>query len=118
MGRVPNVENMDLEKAGIHYDSITGILINDYMQSSNDNVYAVGDCCTKLQFTHMADAMARTVVKNACFFGKGKLSELIVPRVTYTEPEIAQVGLNIHELDEKKIEYDEYVEYFSKNQFF
>jgi pyruvate/2-oxoglutarate dehydrogenase complex dihydrolipoamide dehydrogenase (E3) component len=116
MGRVPNVEGLGLKEAGIEFDTNTGVKINDFMQTTNPYVYAVGDCCTKLQFTHMADAMARAVVKNAYFLGKVRHNELIVPRVTYTEPEVAQVGRNKEECEGAKIPYDEYIHEFGKEE--
>ena len=62
------------------------ILISHYVR------YAVGDVCTKFQFTHMADFMARKVIRNALFFGNEKVSSLLVPWATFTEPEVAHVG--------------------------
>lgn len=64
-GRAPNVEGLGLEKAGIEYDTKRGVHINQYLQTTNKNVFAVGDVCTKFQFTHVADFMARTVIRNA-----------------------------------------------------
>jgi pyruvate/2-oxoglutarate dehydrogenase complex dihydrolipoamide dehydrogenase (E3) component len=114
-GRVPNVEGMDLEKAGVKYDTRTGVHIGPTMRTSNKRIYAVGDCCHKMQFTHMADQMARTVIKNACFFGSSKHTDMIVPRVTYTDPEVAQVGLNKVELADQGTEFNEYVYRFEDN---
>ncbi len=54
-GRAANVENMGLESAGIEYDRL--VKINSYLQTTNPNVYAVGDCCSQYQFTHCADFM-------------------------------------------------------------
>ena len=114
-GRIPNTHGLGLEAAGIEYSEKRGVHINSIMRTTNSKVYAVGDCCHKLQFTHMADAMARAVVKNSCFFGSVKHTDLIVPRVTYTEPEVAQVGLNKVELGEEGIEFSEYVLPFEDN---
>jgi pyruvate/2-oxoglutarate dehydrogenase complex dihydrolipoamide dehydrogenase (E3) component len=57
---------------------------------SNPLVYAAGDCCSRFQFTHAADFMARICVKNALFFGKSRFSDLIIPWCTFTEPEIGE----------------------------
>lgn len=90
-GRLPNVFNMGLENANVKYD-YTGIIVDDYLRTSNKSIYAVGDCCTAYQFTHMADFMARTVIRNALFFGSGKVSTMLIPWATYTQPEVAHVG--------------------------
>ncbi|MEO6878416.1 MAG: mercuric reductase [Gemmatimonadaceae bacterium] len=93
-GRAPNVDDLGLEAAGIAY-SPKGIVVNDRLRTSNRRVFAIGDVSSRLQFTHVADAQARLAVANALFFGLGggRNSSLIAPRVTYTSPELAQVGL-------------------------
>jgi pyruvate/2-oxoglutarate dehydrogenase complex dihydrolipoamide dehydrogenase (E3) component len=106
---------MDLEKAGVKYDERTGVHIGPTMRTANSKIYAVGDCCHPMQFTHMADQMARNVIKNACFFGSAKHTDLIVPRVTYTDPEVAQVGLNRLELAANGTEFDEFEYRFEDN---
>jgi len=90
-GRAPNVEGLQLERAGITFDR-KGVTVDDRLRTTNSNVYAVGDVCSPLQFTHAADFQARMVLQNALFFGRGKASDLITPWVTYTSPELAQVG--------------------------
>ncbi len=70
-GRSPNVNDLGLDKAGVEYDKSSGIAVNDFLQTTARNIYAVGDCCTRYQFTHVADFMARMVVRNALFFGSG-----------------------------------------------
>ena len=96
-GRAPNVEGMNLDQVGVQYDLRRGIQVNDYLQTTNPRIYGAGDCCMKWQFTHAADAAARIVIKNTLFspFGldRDKLSELIMPWVTFTDPEVARVGL-------------------------
>ncbi|HWP66865.1 MAG TPA: mercuric reductase [Candidatus Limnocylindria bacterium] len=96
VGRVPNVEGLGLEAAGIAYDR-QGITVNDYLQTTNPRVYAAGDVASRHKFTHTADALARIVIQNALFFGRKKASALTVPWCTYTSPEIAHVGLYEHE---------------------
>jgi pyruvate/2-oxoglutarate dehydrogenase complex dihydrolipoamide dehydrogenase (E3) component len=93
VGRAPNVESLNLEAADVKYDK-TGVQVNDYLQTSNRRIYAAGDVASKYKFTHAADAMARIVIQNALFFGRAKASALTVPWCTYTEPELAHVGLN------------------------
>ncbi len=93
VGRAPNVEGLNLEAAGVNYDRKSGVAVNDYLQTSNSRIYAAGDICLPTKFTHMADATARIVIQNALFLGRRKLSSLTVPWCTYTDPEIAHVGL-------------------------
>ncbi|CAN0047251.1 unnamed protein product [Discosporangium mesarthrocarpum] len=114
-GRKPNVKNIGLEHAGIEFDERAGVKVNDQLQTTNQNVYAVGDCCTKFQFTHVADFMARIVIRNALFFGKAKFSSLLIPWATFTEPEVAHVGLYPRDLDGRKIAYDTFTKEFADN---
>ncbi|MDJ0677193.1 MAG: mercuric reductase [Calothrix sp. MO_167.B42] len=96
-GRVPNVDGLNLEAVGVTYDRRKGVQVNDYLQTSNPKIYAAGDICMDWKFTHAADAAARIVIKNTLFspFGLGryKLSGLVMPWVTFTDPEIAHVGM-------------------------
>jgi len=102
-GRVPNVEGMNLEAAGVHYDSTAGVKTDDFLRTSNPRIYAAGDVCLEYQFTHTADASARIVIQNALFRGRARLSELTIPWCTYTDPEIAHVGLYVREAREQDI---------------
>ena len=107
-GRQPNVESLNLEAVGVEYDPRKGVIVNDNLQTSNSKVYAAGDICMNWKFTHAADAAARIVLKNTLFspfgFGKYKLSDLVMPWVTYTHPEIAHVGMYEEEAQEKGID--------------
>lgn len=100
-GRAPNVDGLNLEAVGVKYDTQHGIEVDDYLQTTNSTIYAAGDICMNWKFTHAADAAARLVIKNALFapfgLGRSKLSDLVMPWVTYTDPEIAHVGLYEHE---------------------
>ncbi|HLK88229.1 MAG TPA: mercuric reductase [Candidatus Binataceae bacterium] len=96
-GRLPNVEGLGLEAAGVEYDEKGGIHVDDYLQTGNPRIFAAGDVCSALQFTHLSDAHARIAIRNALFFGRERVSRLAIPRCIYTEPEIAQVGLNAAE---------------------
>ncbi len=95
VGRAPNVEGLDLEAAGVRYAGGRGrgVVVNDRLQTSNRRIYAAGDVCLPYQLTHLADAAARIVIQNALFWGRRKLSALTIPWCTYTDPEVAQVGL-------------------------
>jgi pyruvate/2-oxoglutarate dehydrogenase complex dihydrolipoamide dehydrogenase (E3) component len=99
-GRAPNVEGLGLEAAGVEFDK-KGVKVNDRLQTTNPRIYAAGDICSKFQFTHAADAMARIVLQNALFPGRAKASALTMPWSTYTDPEIAHVGLYEKEAQEQ-----------------
>ncbi|MEZ0370847.1 MAG: mercuric reductase [Candidatus Sericytochromatia bacterium] len=113
-GRAPNVEGMGLEKMGIQFDKRKGIVVNDRLQTTNPKIYAAGDCCMDWKFTHAADFAARTVLQNALFMGKKQLSSLTMPWCTYTDPEIAHVGLYQHEAQTRGIAIDTYTRPFSE----
>lgn len=91
-GRAPNIEGLGLENVGVAFDAC-GVTVDDGLRTTNRRIFAAGDVCSPYQFTHAADAMARIVIRNALFFGRAKTSALTIPRCTYTEPEIAHVGL-------------------------
>ncbi len=103
IGRVPNVEGLDLEAAGVAYDNNTGITVDDFLRTSNRRIYAAGDVCLEHKFTHTADASARIVVQNALFLGRQRMSALTIPWCTYTDPEIAHVGLYVRQARERDI---------------
>ena len=105
-GRTPNVENLGLEKVGVEFDKRFGIKVSDKLQTTNKSIYAAGDCCMQWKFTHAADAAAQIVVQNALFKGNKKISDLTMPWCTYTQPEIAHVGLYERDAKEKNIEID------------
>lgn len=93
VGRAPNVDTLNLEAVGVEYHR-EGLTVNDYLQTTNPDIYAAGDICMNWKFTHAADAAARLVIQNALFLGRKKLSALTMPRCTYTDPEIAHVGMS------------------------
>lgn len=107
-GRQPNVESLNLEAVGVDYDPRKGVKVNDNLQTSNPKIYAAGDICMNWKFTHAADAAARIVIKNTLFspfgLGKSKLSDLVMPWVTFTDPEIAHVGMYEEEAQAKGID--------------
>ncbi|MDP3722541.1 MAG: mercuric reductase [Candidatus Omnitrophota bacterium] len=92
VGRVPNVEGLNLEAGGVAYDK-TGVKVNDFLRTTNPRIYAAGDICAPFKFTHTANALGRMAIINALFWGRNRMSRLIVPWCTYTDPEIAHVGL-------------------------
>lgn len=107
-GRIPNVRGLGLEDAGIRFDERLGIAVDDRLCTSNRHVYAAGDVCSAYKFTHTADAMARIVIRNALFFGRAKFSALDIPWCTYSDPELAHVGLTERDANEQGIDIDTY----------
>ncbi len=112
VGRTPNVEKVGLEAAGVHYDK-NGIKVNARLQTSNPNIYAAGDVCSRYKFTHAADAMAQIVIQNALFphplsLGYANVDALVMPWCTFTEPEIAHVGMYEKEAKQKGFEVETY----------
>jgi len=103
VGRSPNVEGLGLQAAGVAFDP-KGVRVDARLRTSNRRIYAAGDICSPYKFTHVADAMARVVIQNALFFGRKKASDLIIPWCTYTDPEVAHVG--IHEAEAREREAD------------
>lgn len=112
-GRKPSVKGLGLEEAGVEYDERMGVKVNDRLQTTNPDIYAVGDVVSIYQFTHMADFMARLVIRNALFFGREKFSNFLIPWATYTDPEVAHVGLYEKDLQKKNIEFATFTRKFS-----
>ncbi|MBF2054175.1 MAG: mercuric reductase [Candidatus Sericytochromatia bacterium] len=112
-GRQPNVEKMGLEAAGVRFQP-QGVEVNDHLQTSNPRIFAAGDVCMRWQFTHAADFAARIVLQNALFMGRKKLSSLLMPWCTYTDPEVAHVGLYAHEAKAQGIAVDIYQKPFAE----
>jgi pyruvate/2-oxoglutarate dehydrogenase complex dihydrolipoamide dehydrogenase (E3) component len=110
VGRAPNVQGLGLEAAGVAYDEKEGVKVNDRLQTSNRRIFAAGDICSRFKFTHAADAMARVVIQNALFFGRAKASALVIPWCTYTDPEVAHVGLNEAEAKARGINVQTFTE--------
>lgn len=114
VGRAPNVEGLDLEKAQVEYDPRKGVIVDDFLRTSSPRIFAAGDICMHYKFTHTADAAARIVVQNALFNGKKRLSSLIIPWCTYTDPEIAHVGMYEKDAQEKDIKIETFTRYFNE----
>lgn len=105
-GRAPNVEGLNLEGVGVEYDPRRGVKVNDFLQTTAPRIYAAGDVCMAWKFTHAADAAARIVIQNTLFRGRARLSSLNMPWYTYTDPEVAHVGLYEADAKERGIETD------------
>ncbi len=103
IGRTPAVGGLDLEAAGVAYDTERGIRVDDFLRTTNPRIYAAGDVCLEHQFTDTADASARIVVHNALLLGRRRVSALTIPWCTYTDPEIAHVGIYVREARERGI---------------
>ena len=91
VGRRPNVDGLDLEKAGVRY-SARGIEVNHKAQTSQPHIYAAGDCIGSYQFTHYAGWQGTMAARNALLPGSSKAVRDWVPWTTFTEPEVAHVG--------------------------
>jgi pyruvate/2-oxoglutarate dehydrogenase complex dihydrolipoamide dehydrogenase (E3) component len=110
VGRRPNVDGLGLEAAGVAFDEGAGVAVDDRLRTSNRAVYAAGDVCSRYRFTHAADAMARLVVQNALFLGRKRMSALTIPWCTYTDPELAQVGLTARDAEARGSAIDTFVQ--------
>lgn len=112
VGRTPNVEGLGLDAVGVEFDKAS-IKVNGRLQTSNPRIFAAGDVCSRYKFTHAADAMAQIVIQNALFphpFGLGyaTVDSLIMPWCTFTEPEVAHVGMYEQDAKDKGIEVETY----------
>ena len=106
-GRKPNVEQLGLEAADVRFGR-DGVEADEYLRTSNPNIYAAGDVAFPQKFTHAAMATARLCVANALDGANRRARELVVPHCTYTDPEVAQVGLTPCQAQEEDIAIDEY----------
>jgi pyruvate/2-oxoglutarate dehydrogenase complex dihydrolipoamide dehydrogenase (E3) component len=110
VGRAPNVKGIGLEDVGVEFDDQKGVTVNERLQTTNPKIFAAGDVSSKYQFTHAADFLARAVIGNALFMGRAKASDLVIPWATYTDPQIAHVGITEHDAKEQGIEIDTYTQ--------
>jgi pyruvate/2-oxoglutarate dehydrogenase complex dihydrolipoamide dehydrogenase (E3) component len=114
VGRRPVVDGLNLEAVDVAY-SQKGVQVNDYLQTTNPRIYAAGDVAVPYQFTHVAGQTGAIVVQNALFPApKRKFSALTIPWVTYTDPEVAHVGLYPHEAEAKGLEITTFTQPMSK----
>jgi pyruvate/2-oxoglutarate dehydrogenase complex dihydrolipoamide dehydrogenase (E3) component len=103
VGRMPNVHGLDLEKAGVEFDDTSGIRVDDFLRTANPRIFAAGDVCLQDQYTDTAAAAARIVVHNALLRARMRMSELVTPWCTYTDPEIAHVGVYVRDANRQGI---------------
>ncbi len=95
-GRSPNVDSLNLEAAGVEYDK-KGIKVNQKLQTTNSKIYGCGDVIGGYQFTHVAGYEAVVALKNALFFPLSKVKYGVIPWATFTDPELARVGMTEEE---------------------
>jgi pyruvate/2-oxoglutarate dehydrogenase complex dihydrolipoamide dehydrogenase (E3) component len=108
IGRVPNVEDLGLDAAGIAFDVNVGIHVDDFLQTTNADVYAAGDVCQADQFTNVAQSSARLAVKNAFGARVHRQGHWTIPWCTYCDPEIAHVGMHVREARQRSIPVKSY----------
>ncbi|MBI5886757.1 MAG: dihydrolipoyl dehydrogenase [Deltaproteobacteria bacterium] len=98
IGRSPNVEGLGLDTAGVEHDARKGIAVDRHLRTTERHIYAAGDCTGGLAFTHVAEYQAGIVISNALFpFVNRSVDYRVVPWVTYTDPELARVGMTEEE---------------------
>ena len=107
-GRAANTESLRLAAAGVELTPAGLIKVDDRLRTTNPRVYAAGDVCSRLQFTHHADAQARIVIQNALFAPTARANRLVIPHCTYTTPEVAQVGRTKAALERDGVAFDRY----------
>ena len=103
VGMVPNVGHLGLEAAGVAYDAVEGIAVDDFLRTTNRRIFAAGDVCAGNVFPHIESAAGRIVVENALFRGRQRLSAEVIPWCTFTNPEIAHVGMYVTEARRRNI---------------
>jgi pyruvate/2-oxoglutarate dehydrogenase complex dihydrolipoamide dehydrogenase (E3) component len=105
VGRTPNLEGLGLEALGIEVDPGQPIAVDDYLQTLHPNIHACGDVVGPFQFTHVASHQAWYATVNALFgrFRRFRVDYRVIPRATFTAPEVARVGLNEQEAHERGI---------------
>ena len=108
VGRSPNVEGMGLEELGVELAATGTVAVDEYLRTSVPGIYACGDVAGPYQFTHMASHQAWYATVNALFgrFRRFKVDYSVVPWATFTDPEVARVGLNETEARERGIDYE------------
>ncbi|GAA4577761.1 FAD-dependent oxidoreductase [Planotetraspora kaengkrachanensis] len=106
-GRKANVEHLDLGAAGVHV-ARDGVEVDEYLCTSNPDVYAVGDATFPQKFTHAAMATARLCIANALDGAHRPARELVIPHCTYTDPEVAEVGLTPRRARDEGVAIDAY----------
>lgn len=113
-GREPNVEGLKLENAGVEYDK-RGVKVDDRLRTNQKHIFAAGDVTGKYQFTHAAGYEGGIVISNAVFRLPRKVDYTWLPWCTYTEPELASVGMNEKAAQKAGLEYTVWIEEFADN---
>lgn len=103
-GRVANIEGLSLDKAGVKYER--AIEVDQRLRTSNKSIYALGDVTGGYQFTHIANYQAGIVIRNTLFKLPSKVDYSTLPWVTYTSPEVAQLGLNETMAQQQGVNYN------------
>jgi pyruvate/2-oxoglutarate dehydrogenase complex dihydrolipoamide dehydrogenase (E3) component len=111
VGRAPNVEGLGLEVVGVDHGVKSGVEVDKHLRTTNPRIFAAGDVCSSFRFTHVADALAQILVQNSLFphplgLGLASTDKLIIPWCTYTDPELAHVGLGQKDAVAKEIAID------------
>jgi pyruvate/2-oxoglutarate dehydrogenase complex dihydrolipoamide dehydrogenase (E3) component len=111
IGRAPNVEGLGLSVVGVDHGVKSGVEVDNHLRTTNPRIFAAGDVCFPFRFTHVAESLAQILVRNALFphplgLGYASTDKLIIPWCTYTDPEIAHVGLGQKDADAKDIAVD------------
>jgi pyruvate/2-oxoglutarate dehydrogenase complex dihydrolipoamide dehydrogenase (E3) component len=114
MGRDPNIQGLNLAGIGVDLDR-KGIKVDERMRTSQKHIYGAGDVTGKFQFTHAAGYEGGIVVSNAIFHLPRKANYTFLPWCTYTDPELASIGMNEKRAKEAGIEYSVFTEAFRDN---
>ena len=93
----------------MEWDNRQGVHIDEFFMTANPDIYACGDCATPYKFTHSADFQARLAIRNMFLGNTHRLSDLLIPWCTYTEPEVAHVGKYEAELTAAGVEYETFM---------
>jgi pyruvate/2-oxoglutarate dehydrogenase complex dihydrolipoamide dehydrogenase (E3) component len=104
VGRTPRIDQLGLDEAGVDHDPRAGVVVDDHLRSTNRRIYAAGDVVSPFKFTHVADATARLAVINALFGARTRMSTLTIPWCTFTDPEVARVGLSERDAGERGLD--------------
>lgn len=113
-GRCPNVQGLKLENAGVEYNE-RGITVDSRLRTSQKHIFAAGDVTGRYQFTHAAGYEGSIVISNAVFRLPRKVDYTWLPRCTYTDPELASVGMNEKAAQKAGVEHTVWIEEFADN---
>lgn len=111
-GRRPNVEGLGLDAAGVEFNG-QGLVVDDRLRTSNPRIYGVGDVASQYKFTHAADALARVAIQNALTPLGARAGALVIPWCTYTDPEVAHVGILQEEAARQGVAFETFTHRFA-----